>query len=114
LNAARVTFERLGATLRLERSARELTAIGEAVRPQVAQWSRRLTPRELQVALTIAEGATNKEAAAMLFLSPKTIEFHLGNVYRELGVGCRSQLTRLIWDVPSRAIVSVTQGGERL
>jgi DNA-binding CsgD family transcriptional regulator len=52
-----------------------------------------LTPQELQVALVIAEGATNAEAAATLFVSPKTIEFHLTNIYRKLGVRSRSELT---------------------
>jgi DNA-binding NarL/FixJ family response regulator len=46
---------------------------------------RSLTSQELQVALTVAQGSTNREAAAALFLSPKTVEFHLGNTYRKLG-----------------------------
>jgi DNA-binding NarL/FixJ family response regulator len=49
-----------------------------------------------QVALTIAKGATNREAAAALFLSLKTIEFHLANIYRKLGLRSRSELTRNI------------------
>ncbi|GGW91411.1 helix-turn-helix transcriptional regulator [Streptomyces chartreusis] len=54
----------------------------------------RLTEQERRIAGLVAEGATNKEAAAALFLSPKTVEFHLGNVYRKLGVRSRSQLAR--------------------
>lgn len=46
------------------------------------------------MALTVAEGATNREAAARLFLSEKTIERHLGSVYRKLGVRSRTQLAR--------------------
>ena len=58
---------------------------------------RQLTPQELQVALTVARGATTKQAAAAaLFLSPKTIEFHLGNVYRKLGLSSRTELVRRI------------------
>ena len=51
-----------------------------------------LTPQELQVALVVAGGATNKEAGASLFISPKTVEFHLGHVYSKLGVGGRTEL----------------------
>jgi len=54
-----------------------------------------LTPQELQVALVVADGATNKEAGASLFLSPKTVEFHLGNVYGKLGLRSRSELAKL-------------------
>ena len=51
-----------------------------------------LTAHELQVALIIADGASNREAAAALFLSPKTIEFHLAHIYRKLGVRTRTEL----------------------
>jgi DNA-binding CsgD family transcriptional regulator len=50
----------------------------------------------MQVALRVAEGAANKEIAAALFLSAKTIEFHLGNVYRKLGLHSRSALASLL------------------
>jgi DNA-binding CsgD family transcriptional regulator len=49
----------------------------------------------LQVAITVAAGASNREAAAALFLSPKTIEFHLGRIYRKLGLRTRSELAAL-------------------
>jgi DNA-binding NarL/FixJ family response regulator len=48
----------------------------------------------MQVALVVADGATNVEAAAQLFLSAKTIEFHLSNTYRKLGIRSRAQLVR--------------------
>ena len=51
-----------------------------------------LTPRELQIALSLADGRTTRETAAALFLSPKTIEYHLRSVYRKLSVGSRSEL----------------------
>ena len=57
--------------------------------------SGQLTPHELQVALIVANGASNREAAAALFLSPKTIEFHLAHIYRKLGVRTRTQLAAL-------------------
>src|SRR5204862_3884856 len=86
LGAARGTLERLGATPWLARAMRELAAVGETVTPSTAPWSSELTPQELQVALTVSEGLTNKEAASELFVSPKTVEFHLGNIYRQLDI----------------------------
>ena len=51
-----------------------------------------LTPQELQVALQVARGLTNREIAQTLFLSPKTIEFHLTRIYRKLDLNARSEL----------------------
>ena len=59
-----------------------------------------LTAQELQVAIAVGEGKTNKEAAAALFLSPKTIEFHLDHIYRKLGIHTRTQLARKILTGP--------------
>ena len=95
LTEALATFDRLGAVPWAERAQVELRAAGGVVarhRPAEGE----LTPQELQVALAVAEGATNREAAAALFLSPKTIEFHLGNVYRKLGVRSRSELAAML------------------
>jgi DNA-binding CsgD family transcriptional regulator len=61
----------------------------------------RLTPQELQVALVVAAGATNAEAAVQLFLSPKTIEYHLSNAYRKLGIRSRAELVRAVLSAPS-------------
>ena len=52
-----------------------------------------LTPQELQVALVVAEGVSNREAGARLFLSPKTVEAHLHRVYLKLGIQRRDQLS---------------------
>ena len=53
-----------------------------------------LTPRELQVAVAVAGGSTNREVGAELFLSPKTVELHLSRIYRKLGVRSRIELAR--------------------
>jgi DNA-binding NarL/FixJ family response regulator len=76
----------------------ELRAAGESLpsEPSANDSLRALTPQELQVALTVAAGATNKEAAAALFLSTKTVEFHLSNVYRKLSLTSRAQLVRKV------------------
>jgi DNA-binding CsgD family transcriptional regulator len=95
LRKAQETFELLGAEPWAERARSELRASGETARRRDATASDQLTAQELQVALIVAQGATNREAAASLFLSPKTIEFHLGHVYRKLGLRSRAQLAGL-------------------
>jgi DNA-binding CsgD family transcriptional regulator len=94
LRSALAAFEQLGAAPWAERAGAELRATGEAVRRRDAAGIEQLTAQELQVVLVVARGATNKEAAAELFLSPKTIDFHLRNVYRKLGVRSRAELAR--------------------
>jgi DNA-binding CsgD family transcriptional regulator len=93
LRAAHATFERLGARPWSERAATELRATGERLRRRHGE-GEELTPQELQVALQVAEGKTNKEAGAALFLSPKTIDYHLRSVFRKLGVSSRAELAR--------------------
>ena len=96
LRAALQTFERLGAEPWAERARSELRASGQSVRTPEQQVEDALTPQELQVAALVAGGATNREAAAALFLSVKTIEFHLGHVYRKLGIRSRTELARVV------------------
>jgi DNA-binding CsgD family transcriptional regulator len=96
LRAALTTFEQLGARPWADRALAELAASGERAKRRNAAAAEKLTPQELQVALVVARGTTNREAAGALFLSPKTIEFHLGHIYRKLGIRSRSQLTRLL------------------
>jgi DNA-binding CsgD family transcriptional regulator len=94
LRSALATFESLGAEPWAEEARKELRATGLTVTPTHDSTLRDLTPQELQVALIITQGATTKQAAASLFLSPKTIEFHLGNTYRKLGLSSRTELVR--------------------
>jgi DNA-binding CsgD family transcriptional regulator len=95
LRSSLVSFESLGAAPWADRARAELRASGETARRGDPTTRERLTPRELQVGLVVAQGATNREAAASLFLTPKTIEFHLGHVYRKLGIRSRAELARL-------------------
>ncbi|HKR51578.1 MAG TPA: AAA family ATPase [Pseudonocardiaceae bacterium] len=95
------TFTRLGARSWAQRTEAELRATGIASRPRRERSTTQLTPQELQVALVVADGATNVEAAAQLFLSAKTIEFHLSNVYRKLGIRSRAQLARTVFSSAS-------------
>jgi DNA-binding CsgD family transcriptional regulator len=96
LRSALETFDRLGAAPWADRSRRELAASGERARRRAADTRDELTPQELQVAVVVAEGATNREAAAQLFVSPKTIETHLSHIYRKLGVRSRTELARTL------------------
>ena len=74
-----------------EKAAASLRAAGARPRRPSPSSSEALTPQELQVALTVAGGATNKEAATALLISPKTVEYHLGKVYEKLGVRSRAE-----------------------
>jgi DNA-binding CsgD family transcriptional regulator len=94
LRAALETFERLGAAPWADRTRGELRASGERLRRRQAHEAEELTPQELQIALQVAEGKSNKEVAAALFLSHKTVEFHLGRIYRKLGIQSRRELIR--------------------
>ena len=92
LRAAMDLFDRLGASPWSEMARAELAATGETARRRDVTTLNDLTPQELQIALSLAEGRTTRETAAALFLSPKTIEYHLRNVYRKLGIGSRGEL----------------------
>ncbi|HYA00417.1 MAG TPA: LuxR family transcriptional regulator [Candidatus Binatia bacterium] len=100
LSAALETFTRLGATPWTRRTLAEMGAVG-------AQGSRgdpairhRLTPQEVQIALALAEGMTTREAAAKLYLSPKTVEYHLRNVYDKLEIRSRDELRLVVGAQP--------------
>lgn len=92
LRAAMDVFDRLGADPWSEMARAELAATGETARRRDVATLNDLTPQELQIALSLAAGRTTRETAAALFLSPKTIEYHLRSVYRKLSVGSRSEL----------------------
>jgi DNA-binding CsgD family transcriptional regulator len=94
LTAARETFERLGATPWSDRAGNELRATGQTVsRSDPARV--RLTPQEAQVVRLVAEGGTNQDVAARLFISPRTVAYHLYNAFPKLGVASRTDIARL-------------------
>lgn len=95
LRAAMSTLEGLGITLWAERARDELRATGESIRRRDPGATATLTPQERRIARFVSEGASNKEVASQLFLSPKTVEYHLGKVFQKLGVGSRSDLVAL-------------------
>ncbi|MFK4043002.1 AAA family ATPase [Nonomuraea wenchangensis] len=86
-------FDQIEARVWSGRARKELAATGETLHPPIARSPlETLTPQEYQVAHAVVRGATNREAASALFLSAKTIEYHLGNVYRKLSVHTRTEL----------------------
>ncbi|TDD53959.1 helix-turn-helix transcriptional regulator [Saccharopolyspora elongata] len=94
LRSALDTFDRLGTRPWAERARDELRASGES-RGASADPAARLTPQERQVARLAATGLTNRDIAARLFLSPRTVGYHLSNAYPKLGVASRLELARL-------------------
>jgi DNA-binding CsgD family transcriptional regulator len=97
LRAALTLFERMRCGPWVERTETELRASGETLRARgPGSPIDELTPQELQVATLVASGLSNKEAAARLFLSVKTIEAHLHRTYRKLGIRSRAELTPLL------------------
>ncbi|MGP3917033.1 LuxR C-terminal-related transcriptional regulator [Nonomuraea sp. 10N515B] len=96
LRAAWETFERLGAAPWARRAQGELRAAGEAAGRPESDAAAALTPQELRIARLVAEGASSKEVAARLFLSPRTVEYHLYKIYPKLGITTRTELARLL------------------
>src|SRR5438270_1871300 len=92
LRAALKAFDQLGAAPWADRAMSELQASGETARVRDDRFRQQLTPQELQVALTLAEGTTTREAASRLYLSPKTVEYHLRHVYDKLEIRSREEL----------------------
>ncbi len=95
LRAALEVFEGTGSKPWAERARRELAASGER-RRRLQGVDDELTPQERQISQLVAEGRTNREVASLVFLSPKTVEAHLGRVYRKLGIGSRQELANAL------------------
>jgi len=94
LRIAHEFFSDVGMEGFAERARVELRATGEHARSRSVATTNELTPQEAQVSQLAAEGATNGEIAAQLFISPSTVEYHLHKVFRKLGVKSRTQLAR--------------------
>ncbi|MER7107172.1 helix-turn-helix transcriptional regulator [Streptomyces sp. NPDC000229] len=96
LKDALYAFERSGASVWAEQTRAELRATGGAAAPETAGPLACLTPQQLRIARCVAEGATNREVALRLSISPRTVDHHLRNVFALLGVRSRVELSRLV------------------
>jgi DNA-binding CsgD family transcriptional regulator len=92
LRTAHQMFVTMGAGGFAERAARELLATGERVRQRTIDAPVRLTAREAQIARLASDGLSNPEIAAQLFMSPRTVEYHLHKVFTKLAISSRNQL----------------------
>ena len=94
LRVAHDLFSDFGMEAFAERARVELQATGERARTRTVDTLDQLTPQEAQIARLVAEGDTNREIAAQLFISPSTVEYHLRKAFRKLDVKSRTQLVR--------------------
>jgi DNA-binding CsgD family transcriptional regulator len=92
LRTAYEAFAEIGSQAFAERARRELVATGETIRRRVAETRDLLTPQETQIARLAAEGHTNPEIGAQLFISPRTVEYHLRKVFGKLDISSRREL----------------------
>ena len=104
LRAAHDTFVSIGMQAFAERARIELLATGERVRKRSAETRNLLTPQEAQIARLASDGQTNPEIGAQLFLSPRTVEWHLHKVFTKLNVTSRRELRQVLQD-PGRVTV---------
>jgi DNA-binding NarL/FixJ family response regulator len=100
LRAALETFERLGCESWAERARTELRATGETARKRHPSTLDELTAQELQVVRLVAEGLSNRDVAAQLFISPRTVDYHLRKVFRKVGISSRTELIHLALTEP--------------
>jgi DNA-binding NarL/FixJ family response regulator len=89
-------YTAMGAEGFAERARRELLATGETARKRSVETAGGLTPQETQVAELAREALSNAEIGARLFISPRTVEYHLGKVFTKLGINSRIQLQQAL------------------
>jgi DNA-binding CsgD family transcriptional regulator/tetratricopeptide (TPR) repeat protein len=104
LRVAHTMLADMGADAFAERARRELQATGETVRKRTVDTLDELTPQEAQVARLAAAGQTNTEIGAQLFLSPRTVEWHLSKVFGKLGINSRKELRSAMSDIGANVV----------
>jgi DNA-binding NarL/FixJ family response regulator len=92
LRAAHELFAAMGAEAFADRARRELLATGETVRKRTVETRDDLTAREAQIARLARDGLSNPEIGTRLFISPRTVQYHLRKVFTKLGISFRNQL----------------------
>jgi ATP/maltotriose-dependent transcriptional regulator MalT len=110
LREALAVFEHLGAQPWAERARAELRAAGATAGspPATGRLADQLTEHELRVAVAVAKGGSNREVAADLFVSPKTVDFHLRQIYRKLGISSRTPLAAALAAESTAALTAHT------
>ena len=96
LRTAHEMFTAMGAEAFAERAARELLATGETARKRSVETRDELTAQEAQIARLAREGLSNPEIGARLFISPRTVEYHLHKVFAKLDISSRAELQRAL------------------
>ena len=96
LRPALALFEEIGAGGFAERARSELAATGAHARRRSVDTVNQLTPQELQIVRLVASGATNAEIAEQMFISRSTVDYHLGKIYRRLGISSRRKLREIV------------------
>jgi DNA-binding NarL/FixJ family response regulator len=97
-------FDSMGLEAFAERAARELLATGEHARQRTAQTREDLTAQEAQIARLAREGLSNSEIGGRLFISPRTVEYHLHKVFSKLDISSRNQLDGALPPEPTAAM----------
>jgi DNA-binding CsgD family transcriptional regulator len=103
LRTALEAFTSMGAEAFARRAERELLATGAHARKRTVDTRDQLTPQEAQISRLVAQGHTNREIAAQLFISPSTVEYHLRKVFAKLGINSRTKLARALPPEPGAA-----------
>jgi DNA-binding CsgD family transcriptional regulator len=106
LRTAHEMFARMGAAAFAGRAERELLATGEHVRKRVVETQEELTAQEAQIARLAREGVSNAEIGERLFISRRTVEYHLSKVFTKLGINSRHELDRVLPPAPTAAVAS--------
>jgi DNA-binding CsgD family transcriptional regulator len=96
LRTAYDMFAAMGMNAFAERAERELVAAGASVRKRAVEPGEHLTPQEAQIARLAADGLSNPEIGARLFISPRTVQYHLHKVFMKLDISSRNQLHRVL------------------
>ena len=104
LRTAQELFSEFGMDGFAKRADLELRATGEKLRKRTAETRYDLTPQESRISELAAQGATNQDIAAQMFISPGTVEYHLSKVYRKLGVKSKTQLANALLHPKARTV----------
>jgi DNA-binding CsgD family transcriptional regulator len=116
LRIAHTILTDIGMEAFAERARRELLATGETARRRTVETLDELTPQETQVARLAVDGRTNSEIGAQLFLSARTVEWHLRKVFVKLGIGSRKELSAELSEIGAdrRSIGATSPQGRAL